>query len=92
MSEPRLIGVREHPRAARAVRRARGYGGLLGLIVTALGSHLHGAPLFDVGVNGLAGGFAAYMLTWAASVAAWRHLLQAEARAVVERLREREAA
>jgi hypothetical protein len=74
------ICVAAHPRSASAVRRAKGYGGLLGAllaIVLALSAHL---PLLDAMLRGLAGGIVGYVALWAVAVAVARQLVVAEVR------------
>jgi len=74
------ICVAAHPRSASAVRRAKGYGGLLGAIlaiVLAKSAHL---PLLDAMVRGLAGGIVGYVALWAVAVAVARQLVIAEVR------------
>lgn len=89
MSEPRLIGLAEHPRAAPAIRRAKAWGALAGFASAGGGSLLNGAALFDAGLHALGGGVIAYMLFWTAATATWRHLLNAEARHLVAQARAR---
>lgn len=79
------VSVADHPRAAAAVARAKGLGGLVGFGVTALGSMLNGAVLFDAGLRALGGGIIGYFLGWSLAVAAWRSILQAEAKTAVEK-------
>jgi hypothetical protein len=86
---PRLVSLAQHPRAAGGIRRAKAWGGLGGLFATAGGSLLQGAPLFDALLWALVGGVAGYLLVWAAAIAVWRAILQAEARAAAARLAER---
>jgi hypothetical protein len=86
---PRLVSLAEHPRAAGSIGRAKAWGGLGGLLATAGGSLLNGAPLFDALLWALVGGVAGYVLVWAAAIAVWRNILQAEARAVAARAAER---
>jgi hypothetical protein len=78
------ISVAGHPRAAGHVKRAKGWGGLLGFAIAAYLSHKAGVPAVQVGVRALMAGVAGYMLAWACAVSVWRHLLLAELRAYVE--------
>ena len=74
------VCVAAHPRSAGAVRRAKGFGGLLGALlgtVLALSAHL---PLFDAMLRGLAGGIFGYVALWAVAVAVARQLVIAEVR------------
>ncbi len=75
------ISIAAHPRSAAAVRRAKGWGGLLGLLLgtyLALGAHI---PLEDALLRGLAGGVCGYLALWAIAVAVARQLVIAEVRA-----------
>jgi hypothetical protein len=85
MSDPRLIPVAEHPRAAEAIRRAKAYAGLSGFGLVALLGFSHGAPLEAALGRALVGGVVAYLLIWAAALAVWKRLLVAEAVAVARR-------
>jgi hypothetical protein len=91
MPEPQLISLNDHPRAAPAIRRAKARGGLAAFLIVALAGYMHGAALSGLLVHALAGGMVGYLLTWAASVAVWRHLLAAQATAVVWRVRAQQA-
>jgi hypothetical protein len=78
---PDGICVAGHPRSARAVRRAKGWGGVAGIALCtalALGAHL---PLFDALLRGLAGGIVTYLVVWALALAVARQLVVAEVRA-----------
>jgi hypothetical protein len=86
---PTAISVSAHPRAAYAIRRAKGFGGLFGLVVVGWLSWRAGALPVDAAIRALAGGIAGYMAAWMVAVQVWRHLVIAEARAAAERVRER---
>jgi len=86
------ISVSAHPRAAYAIRRAKGFGGLFGLAVVGWLSCRAGALPVDAAIRALVGGMAGYVAAWMVAVQVWRHLVIAEARAVAERARERNAA
>ena len=76
-----VISVRQHPRSAAAVRRAKGWGGLLGLALTtylAIGAQI---PPLEAMLRGLAGGVFGYILFWAIAVTIARQLVVAEVRA-----------
>jgi hypothetical protein len=78
---PDGICVAGHPRSVQAVRRAKGWGGVLGVALCtglALGAHL---PAFDALLRGLAGGVVAYVVVWALALAVARQLVVAEVRA-----------
>lgn len=85
------MSVSAHPRAAYAVRRAKGTGGLAGLVLVGLLSLRAGTPAVDAGARALAGGAAGYVTCWTLAVQVWRHLVLAEARAAAERARARAA-
>ena len=83
------MSVAAHPRAAYAVTRAKGIGGLIGVLLVGLLSWRAGAPLLDVGLRALAAGVVGYLAFWALALQAWRHLIVAEARAAAGRAAER---
>lgn len=85
------ISVSAHPRAAYSVRRAKGWGGLIGLLLVAYYSHKAGLMAVDVALRALAGGVAGYVVAWVIALQVWRHLVIAEARAAAERVRQRTA-
>jgi len=71
--------VAAHPRAARAVARAKGWGGLLGFL---LGGYM-ALPTNTVvvaGVRALAAGLVGYVAVWAGAVFLWRRLVMLEIR------------
>lgn len=74
------VCVAGHPRSASAVRRAKGFGGLLGTVLTALLALKAGLPPLDAMVRGLAGGIVGYLALWSAAVAVARQLVIAEVR------------
>ena len=82
------ISVSSHPRAARSVRRAKAWAGLLALVLVAVLSSRAGVEPFEAGVRALVAGIVAYLVVWGAGVALWQRLVYAEARAEVERRRE----
>jgi hypothetical protein len=86
------ISVSAHPRAAYSIRRTKGYGGLIGLLLVGWLSYRAGALPVDAALRALAGGIVGYVACWMISVQVWRHLVIAEARAAAERVRERSAA
>ena len=90
--EPELIGVAEHPVSSAAIRRAKSTGGLLAFAVTLALGLMHGADLSTACVRALGAGIAGYMVAWAAAVAIWRHLLRAQAKAVLANAAARSAA
>ena len=76
--------VAGHPRAAQAVRRAKGFGGLAAFALTALISREAGISHEQMLERALIAGVAGYLLMWALAVAVWRNVVQAELRARVE--------
>lgn len=82
---PKLVGISSYPGTAAAIRRAKAWGGLAGFAVAFLASHFHGATIPSALGRGLAGGAVAYLVAWAAAVAAWRRVLMAGARRAVKR-------
>jgi hypothetical protein len=86
------ISVSAHPRAAYAIRRTKGFGGLLGLLLVGWLSYRAGALPADAALRAIAGGVFGYVAAWLIAVQVWRHLVIAEARAAAERVRARSAA
>ncbi|MFP5362734.1 MAG: hypothetical protein ACLGI5_08390 [Thermoleophilia bacterium] len=74
------VCVAGHPRSAAAVRRAKGFGGLLGTLLTALLALQAGLPPSDAMLRGLAGGIVGYLALWAVALAVARQLVIAEVR------------
>jgi hypothetical protein len=82
---PRMVSVAEHPRAGASVRRAKSWGGLLAFGL-ALAAGLTGGVETSTAIGrALVCGIVGYLVVWAAAVAIWRHLLRAEAKAVLAR-------
>lgn len=77
--------IANHPRARAQVRRAKGWGGLLGFGIAAYLSLKAGVPAAQTGLRALGVGVAGYLLAWACAVAVWRHFVVAELRAAYER-------
>jgi hypothetical protein len=84
-SEVAGASVANHPRARASVRRAKGWGGLIGFGIAAYLSLQAGVPTPDAGLRALGAGLVGYILGWACAVAVWRHLVVAEMRAAYER-------
>jgi hypothetical protein len=78
---PDGISVAGHPRSAQMVRRAKGWAGFAGAVLCAALGLSANVPLFDALLRGLAGGVAAYVVTWALVLAVARQLVIAEVRA-----------
>jgi hypothetical protein len=71
--------VAAHPRAARAVARAKGWGGLLGFLIagyTALSTN----TFADAMLHALVAGVVCYVVVWAGAVFMWRRLVMLEVR------------
>lgn len=82
------MSVASHPRAAASVRQAKGWGGLAAFGVTAYLSFSHGVSADVAGARAIAAGIAGYVVAWGCSVMVWRHLMVAELRARVEKVRQ----
>ncbi len=69
--------VAAHPRAARAVARAKGWGGLIGFV---LGGYLSlpTNTLAAAGLRALIAGLVCYVAVWAGAVFVWRRLVMLE--------------
>ena len=93
-SGPPLVALRDHPRAQESIRRAKGFGALVGFMAVAVTMYMNGATLDQVGMRALLGGVAGWMVAWAGAVVVWQQLLVGETRAAVKRavlLRRQEA-
>jgi len=82
-----FISVAAHPRARAHVRRAKGWGGLLGFVLAAYLSLSAGVPADEAGLRAIVGGFGGYLLAWAVSVTVWRQLVLAELHLAADRIR-----
>jgi hypothetical protein len=78
---PDGICVAGHPRSAGFVRRAKGWGGVVGLVLATYLGYSAGIPPLDAMVRGLAGGVLGYLALWAVAVAVARQFVIAEVRA-----------
>jgi len=74
------ICVAGHPRSAILIRRAKGFGGLLGALLASVLAHGAHLPLFEAMLRGLAGGIVGYIAIWAVAVSVARQLVIAEVR------------
>jgi hypothetical protein len=86
MPSPTTISVAAHPRAAGAIRRAKGYGGLGGFVLGVALSLRAGVPVPDAALRGVEAGAGGYVALWFATVMVWRQLAVAEIEAVRRRL------
>jgi hypothetical protein len=80
-----VISVASHPRAVYSITRAKGMGGLAGLLLVAWTSWHAGLAADDVAVRALLGGVAAYIACWLVALQVWRHLIVAETKAFAAR-------
>jgi uncharacterized membrane protein YccC len=85
---PPMIGPADHPVAASLIKRAKGWGGMGGFLLTAAASSMHGSPLFETCVRGLLGGIAGYLIAWSVAVSIGRSLLKAQGQLAIERVLE----
>jgi hypothetical protein len=69
--------IAAHPRAARAVARAKGWGGLAGFVVAGYMA-LPTNTLAAAGLRALIAGVVCYVVTWAGAVFLWRRLVMLE--------------
>jgi hypothetical protein len=84
MADP--VSVAAHPRAALAVRKAKGYGGLGGFALGSLLSVRAGVPAPDAALRGIEAGLGGYVACWFAAVMIWRQVAVAEIEAMRRRL------
>lgn len=77
--------IAAHPRAARAVARAKGWGGLFGFF---LGGYLSlpTATPAAAGLRALVAGIVCYVVAWAGAQFAWRRLVMIEIKAREQQL------
>jgi hypothetical protein len=73
------LSIAAHPRAARRVAQAKGWGGLVGFVVGGYLS-LPTATFAGAALHALVAGVACYVMVWAGAVFLWRHLVVAELR------------
>jgi hypothetical protein len=79
--------VAAHPRAARAVARAKGWGGLAGFALAGYMS-LPTNTVADSILRALVAGIACYVAAWAAAVFLWRRLVMLELKGREQQLME----
>jgi hypothetical protein len=72
-----LPSVAAHPRAARAVAQAKGWGGLAGFFIAGYLS-LPTGTLAQTGLRALIAGSVCYVAAWAGAVFVWRRLVIVE--------------
>ena len=76
--------VAGHPRAAAAVKRSKGIGGILGFAIAALVSRKAGIAHAEMLERALIGGIGGMLLGWFVAVTVWRNIVVAEMKALVE--------
>jgi hypothetical protein len=69
--------IAAHPRAARAVARAKSWGGLAGFVLAGYMA-LPTSTLAAAGLRALVAGVVCYVVTWAGAVFLWRRLVMLE--------------
>lgn len=69
--------VAAHPRAARSVARAKGWGGLAGFLIAGYLS-LPTGTLAEAALRALVAGSVCYVVAWASAVFVWRRLVVLE--------------
>lgn len=74
-----------HPRAAHALRQARGWGALAGFALGVLLTWRAGLSPFDMATRGLLGAAGGCLVAWAGALALWRQLALTEIRTLTER-------
>ena len=87
-AKPPLIALSQHPRAAFSIRRWKSWASLAGFAVAGWASYSQGLPLPDALLRAVAGGIVGYLIGYAAAVTVWRHVLQTQAKAAMERAQE----
>jgi hypothetical protein len=88
---PPRITLAEHPRAAGAIRRTKGRGGLAGFLIGSISVWAHGGALTSVLVRGLEAGIVGWLVCWFAAVTIWKHVINAELRAAIAKRRAAQA-
>jgi hypothetical protein len=72
------VSLKNHPRARDGIRRAKGWGGLIGFALVALVAWKGGSDVFDAGLRALAGGVVGYAIAWALALSVWRQVALGE--------------
>ena len=72
------LRLTDHPRAARTIRAAKGWGGLAGFGLGLLLASRAGLPNGDAVLRALQVGIVAYLATWALAVVVWKQIARAE--------------
>jgi predicted lipid-binding transport protein (Tim44 family) len=79
--------VAAHPKAARSVAQAKGWGGLAGFLIAGYLS-LPTSTLAETGLRALVAGSVCYVAAWAGAVFVWRRLVMVELRNREQRVSE----
>jgi hypothetical protein len=88
-STPKLIALRDHPRAGPGILRAKAWGGIAGFALVMLAGMLAGGTVVDGLFRALIGGVVGYVVLWVVAQLVWGQLLQAEATSAARRAAER---
>ena len=88
-STPKLIALRDHPRAGPGIRRAKAWGGIAGFAIVMLAGMLAGGTVVDGLFRALIGGVVGYVVLWVVAQMVWGQLLRAEATSAARRAAER---
>ncbi|MDX6554777.1 MAG: hypothetical protein QOD86_972 [Miltoncostaeaceae bacterium] len=88
-STPKLISLRDHPRAGPGIRRAKAWGGIAGFALVMLAGTMAGGTVVNGLLRALIGGVVGYVVVWVAAQMVWSQLLRAEATNAARRAAER---
>ena len=72
------LRLTDHPRAARTIRKAKGWGGLVGFGLGVLLGTRAGLPTTDALLRAIEIGVVAYLVTWGVAVVVWKQIARAE--------------
>ena len=78
------VSLKSHPRASAHLRTLKGWGGLIGFLLTAYLSWKADVPLATLCLRAMLAGVAGYIVAWWCGVVAWRAIVLAEMRARFE--------
>lgn len=84
-ADPDRPSIAAHPRAARAVARAKGWGGLIGFFVAGYLA-LPTSTFVAAGLRALVAGLVCYVAVWAGAVFLWRRLVILEVKSREQKL------
>ena len=77
MSQTPVV-LRQHPRAVRHLRMAKGWGGLACFVVALVLAQRAGVPTAEAVGRGVVAGLAGLVVCWAAVLVVWRQIALAE--------------